>query len=447
MPKTPNSRKSFSISQVFRRRKNRLQPRQEKIWSTTVEASSAGDTPSPSSSRQTTVPSSTESKDSDTTLTNRENKHYPSRWAHSRDTIYPLESSSTQSFYPVPHDEPNLKELSGYHTPGGHSIYGFDTTSTERHHTLGTSEFILPSRNSTDTPFSPITSTLHYSPEYSPAETAFNQDDLAERRFPGPTRSSPKETSINRSPAELDVNPVSRPFYAKSTYSFGSEFILPRSAPTEHTFGLLASNSITESPVIAPSELTFKVRHGSLSPELEFPIEGGSSHSVDLFGYSVLDDTRSNDDSEHDVNIIEGCEDGNAYEDDEARCGKCGGYWWKDKDRYNTGRRVPEELIEGEIENFRCHRCKQVRIRKKHGDAVEADAVGAEVMGSVESFRTATGMVSINYAYKLWKLTIEAEDVHPREVEEDSEEMWREEEEKKKAERRKIYVPGEWPEI
>lgn len=431
MPKASSPRrKRFSISQIFRRRKNQLQ---EKTQSTVAESSSAEETSLPSSFRQSTLSSATETKASYTALTNREDEHAPSHSAHSSDTIFPQSSGSykcsvdhssnnSTRHYDLWHDEPIPVGLRRNHA-ASHPSFNLDVASTESQITLRKSELNLPPRNSPDTPFSPVRNTSHYPPgpsetafshdaisergspsRYAPstAKIAFSQVDLPLRRIPVPTRSSPKETPSNgHSPAELDGTHTTRPYFSGH---FGSDFILPAHAPTERAFSLRARNSVIESaasqdssdfdlPVTPPTERTFGLRHDN---SIELPINSGSSQSVDSFGYSVPNEATPKTHNEYE-DVLEDHEDGIAYEDDEAWCGKCGGLWWGDRDKYKTfwGERPGfEELAEGEIERWRCHRCKQVRIRKKRIEVAETEAAG-----SVESFMTATGMVATSHAY------------------------------------------------
>ncbi|KAE9980932.1 hypothetical protein EG328_011950 [Venturia inaequalis] len=263
---------------------------------------------------------------------------------------------------------------------------------------------------------------------------------------------SPRSTDSGiESPTSHDINGFDTPVTSPTERAFGLQHdnsifdllisggssvdsILPPTAMTERALSPCTTDSGIESPkphdindfdtpITSPTERAFGLRHDNSI--IDFPIKRSSS--VDLSSDSATDEITSKSGSEYEDDVLSDHEDGIAYEDDEAWCGKCGGPWWADQDRYKTvWRERPrvEGLVGGEIEKWRCHRCEQVRIRKKMVVLVEA-----EMRGSVESFRTAI-----------------EENGHPREVEADVEKRISEEE-SKKFERRMTHVPGAWPEV
>jgi hypothetical protein len=67
---------------------------------------------------------------------------------------------------------------------------------------------------------------------------------------------------------------------------------------------------------------------------------------------------------------------GRWYEDDEAHCGKCGGYWWEDDARYKHcwgGLPRSEYLLKEKEERYKCNRCGHYRNRRTR---VEVDEIG-----------------------------------------------------------------------
>lgn len=502
MPKTSTSRRSRfrSFSQIFTRSKHR---RGKTISSTTADASSAGKYPS-STSTQADGSSSTQNKGSHANLTRKESRPAPNRWAQTSDIIFP--NSSASFTCPVDHSSNNsTRHYDFWHdedSPVGlsqdraerHSMDDLGTTSPESRNSWRRSEIVLPRRNSPDTPFSPARKTFHFIPD--PSQARFDKDSLADRRFssyhpPGPVeamsnlddpsersfhhtprparsaafshidlplrnfaapiRSSPKETPVHdRSPAELDDEHINRPVFSGN---FGSELILPSTAPTEQNSSICTQDSDMESstfhelsdvdiPATTATKRAFSLQHGNFITDL--PTNDDSSHSIDSLGISVPEEATLKVQDEHEGDVLAEHEDGIAYEDDEACCGKCDGFWWAEKDKYKAfwgERPCVEELVEGENEKWRCHRCEQIRSRKKAVVIVEA-----EMRGSVESFRTAIGMFSICHGYILEKLTVAEGDDNSAELETNTEEKRMSEERESKDDRRKTQVPGEWPE-
>ncbi|QDS72849.1 hypothetical protein FKW77_007169 [Venturia effusa] len=188
-----------------------------------------------------------------------------------------------------------------------------------------------------------------------------------------------------------------------------------------------ASNS--DPSAIAPDEHVSSLHHNT--PVVDSPNKCGSIHFVDVFGTLASNDAKSENRDQYDFEILEDHEDGKAYEDDEAWCGKCGGVWWADEDNYKTF----WGLKEGEFERWRCSRCGKIRIRKKNETMREIASAG-----SAESCTTAADVSNAHQTARTQMPTSVEEIVHPLKLDDDNEEENREADEKKKS----YYVPGGW---
>jgi hypothetical protein len=104
---------------------------------------------------------------------------------------------------------------------------------------------------------------------------------------------------------------------------------------------------------------------------------------------------------------------GDVWEDDEAHCGKCGGYWWEDNSRYKTywGERPPaKQVVEGEQERYKCNRCGHYRIRARKVvveepaeleptkiEVLPTGAVNIQEYGSMELMNTIPGELDVAF--------------------------------------------------
>ncbi|TLD39435.1 hypothetical protein E2P81_ATG00422 [Venturia nashicola] len=480
MPKPSNPQRSRlrSFSDIFRRRKNQ---RRDRTSSTTLDESSAGENPSSPTSVKAGASSATENNDLNSSASsscpvdhssNKSTCHYDlwhdehspvgvnqthaerhlmhdlgvtskerhNEWGGS-EIIFPTRNSPDTPFSPAritfqhtlgpveaTFDSDSLanRRSSSYHPP-----ISAEPTSNQD----GLSERRLSGHHPLGPAASRQLGLSEHSFHYSPRSPDFSQVDLPLHIFTAPLESSPKEPLLHdRSPAELDGQRVTRPIFSGN---FGSELILPPNATAERAFSVSTTSfgidpatyhdsTDPDHPATTLVERTFGLRHDKSITEI--PTNSGLDHSIDLSGQSFSGEAETHAQNQDEDDISTEDENGLAYEDDEACCGKCNGFWWSEKDKYKTfwGERSRiEKEVQEEIERWRCHRCKQVRIRKKAVLIVEA-----ELGGSMELLRTAN-----------------EEDVHLREVEEGGEDtLTGEEDAKSKAGKRNTHIPGEWPE-
>jgi hypothetical protein len=133
---------------------------------------------------------------------------------------------------------------------------------------------------------------------------------------------------------------------------------------------------------------------------------------------------------------------GDVWEDDEAHCGKCGGYWWEDNNRYKTywGARPPaKQVVDGEQERYKCSRCGHYRIRARK--VVVEEPAGLESK-KIEVLHT--GAVDIQ-EYGSMKLM----NTFPGELDSgfSEEQESREQDIQQRRERRNSFIPGQWPDM
>lgn len=215
-----------------------------------------------------------------------------------------------------------------FETAVGHSNFDLDTNFA-CNHAPDMSALTLESN-------SPYEHDIHRSAGFLDMETHPNYDGPSEREFNHPERLS-----------SIDVHEL-----IDALKRFRTKPCTNNVAPAERDFIDPARSSLQKVPIN----------------------QVASDSTMESNRNSTVHDAKQNQQKQkdHDINPEEH-DDGKAYEDDEALCGKCEGYWWEDTERYKyfAGERPPsEKLANNEQERYKCSRCGHYRYRPRKADGL-----------------------------------------------------------------------------